>query len=82
MIFTNKEIIIKSLLEFGRIILIAVLPVAISSIEKGALDLKSIAVVAVIAGLKAVDKLLHEFGKEVEEDTGDISRLTKGLTRF
>ena len=82
MIYTNKEIIIKSLLEFFRIILIAVIPVTISSIEAGAVDLKAIAIVGVIAGLKAIDRLLHNLGKEIEEDTGEESALTTGITRF
>jgi hypothetical protein len=81
-IYTNKEIIIKSLLEFGRIIFIAIIPVLISSLEKGAVDLKAIAIVGVIAGLKAIDNLLHNIGKQIEEDTGEKSKLITGLTRF
>lgn len=78
----SKEIIVKSLLEFGRIIVIAVIPVALSSIEQGTIDLKAIAIAAVIAGLKAIDRLLHEIGKQTEEETGESSKLTTGLTRF
>lgn len=81
MIYT-KEIIIKSLLEFGRIILLAIIPVAISSIEQGQLDLKAMAVAGVIAGLKAIDKLLHSLGQQIEEETGEPSGWTQGLTRF
>ena len=82
MIYTNKEIIIKSLLEFGRIIVIAVIPVLISSLEKGTVDLKAIAIVGVVAGLKAIDKLLHEYGVEKEEETGVPSEFITGLVRF
>jgi hypothetical protein len=81
-IFTNKEIIIKSVLEFGRIIVIAIIPVLISSLEKGMIDWKSIAVAGVIAGLKAIDKLLHEYGVEKEEETGEPSEFITGLVRF
>jgi len=80
--FTNKEILIKGVLEFLRIIVIAVIPVLVSSLEKGAVDLKAIAIVGVIAGLKAIDKLLHEVGVEKEEETGVPSEFITGLVRF
>lgn len=32
--------------------------------------------------LKALDRWLHEIGKEKEETTGKSSKFTKGITRF
>lgn len=78
----TKNIIIESIKEFFRVIVIAIIPLIISSIEKGVIDWKSIAVVGAIAGLKFLDKLLHEVGVEREIETGEISNLTTGITRF
>ncbi len=72
-----SEPIKEALLEFLRVIVLAVIPVAISSIESGIIDLKLIATVAAIAGLRFIDKALHLRGKELDNKT-----LTAGLTRF
>lgn len=34
------------------------------------------------AGLRSVDKWLHETGKAIEDKTGNDSKLTGGITRF
>lgn len=78
----TKEIIIESIKEFFRVIVIAIIPLVISSIEKGFIDWKAIAVVGAIAGLKFIDKALHEIGIESEIETGEESKLTTGITRF
>lgn len=78
----SKEVLKKALSELGRVVLIAIIPVVISSVQSGKVDVNVIAVTAMIAGLKFIDKLLHELGVEEEEETGEESSLTKGLTRF
>lgn len=78
----TKKIIIESVKEFFRVIVIAIIPLVISSVEKGIIDWKAIAVVGAVAGLKFIDKLLHEVGLEREEETGEESGLTTGITRF
>lgn len=72
----NKEII-EAVKEGLRVVAIAVIPVVIVMIENGSMDYKTVSVVAVVALLRAVDKFLHETGKEA----GDSS-LIKGITRF
>ena len=67
----------EATLELLRVVVLAVIPVAISSIESGAIDWKVIATVGAVAGLRFVDKLLHQYGKDI----GD-QRLIKGVTRF
>ena len=54
----------EALKEFGRVIAIAVIPVLIDSLQKGLVDFRMIVVVAIIAGLRAVDRYL----KKVESD--------------
>ena len=78
----SKEALIKALKELGRVALISIIPLVITSVEKGVIDYKAIGVVAAIACLKFIDKLLHEVGLESEEETGETSKLTTGITRF
>ena len=82
MIFVSKEALLKALKELGRVALISIIPLLISSLEKGSIDLKAMAIVTAIACLKFIDKLIHEVGVEKEEETGEISKLTTGITRF
>jgi hypothetical protein len=82
----SKEALISAVKEFFRVIVIAVIPVIISNFSDNTFNWKVIAITGAIAGLKFIDKLLHEMGKEIEE-TGTIkdpvtSELTKGITRF
>lgn len=78
----SKEALLKAFKELGRVALISVIPLVVASLENGVIDLRAIAVVAAIACLKFIDKLLHSVGSEQEEATGEESILTKGLTRF
>lgn len=63
----------KALLELGRIIILAIIPVLIDSLNKGYLDLRTLYVVGGLAALKFIDKLLHEYAPEGKAG---------GLTRF
>lgn len=78
----SKENIIESLKECGRVIVLAIIPILINALSSGKFDLRIILVTGAIAGLKFIDKLLHNMGKEIEEDTGEESAFTKGITRF
>ena len=69
--------VVEAVKEFLRVIALAILPVIIVSVEEGALDLRIIVVTGLLAGLRLVDKWLHETGK-ISEDP----QLIKGLTRF
>ena len=46
--------------EFARLIIIAVIPVIIDSLQKGTVDLRTVWIVAVIAGLRAIDRYLYK----------------------
>lgn len=72
-----KEALIESTKEFFRVCVLAAIPVVIDGLAKGMVDFRVVAITAAIAGLRFVDKVLHELGKEKGNDT-----LTKGLTRF
>lgn len=72
-----KLSILKSLLELGRISVLAAIPVIIDGLLKGVVDWRLVGISAIIAFLKALDKFLHELGIETKNDT-----LTLGLTRF
>ena len=67
----------KALLEAGRVIVLAVVPVIILGLEDGVMDMRLIWVTGAIALLRFVDKLAHEVGK-----TNSDSKLIKGITRF
>lgn len=61
----------EALREFLRVVVLAVIPVIIVSLEANQVDVKSVAIVGVVAGLRFVDKYLYE------------SKTTKhGLTQF
>ena len=51
---------VESLKEFIRMSLIAAIPVVIAGLEAGAVEWRIVAVAAVVAFLRAVDKFLHE----------------------
>jgi hypothetical protein len=76
-----KEALKKALLEAGRILLLAIIPVAIPMLESWTFDWKTLVIVGGIALLRAIDKYLHEVGIE-KEASGVKSALTTGLTRF
>ena len=70
-----------ALLELCRVILLAIIPVAVASIDvkTGALafNWQVMYAVAMLAGLRFADKLLHKYGKATNDPT-----MAKGLTRF
>jgi len=69
--------LIEALKEALRIVLISILPVAISMIETGKFDFKVLGIIAGVTFLRFVDKYMHELGKEEKDKV-----LTGGLTRF
>lgn len=73
--FTERRLNMNSLKEavreLLRVVVLAVIPVAIVSLESGAVDFKAIIVVGAVAGLRFIDKLLYESGAS-----------KKGLTQF
>lgn len=64
-------------LELLRVVVLAIIPVTIAGIESNAIDWQLIATVGAVAGLRFVDKLLHQYGKDIDDQ-----RLIKGVTRF
>ena len=69
--------ILKALKEAGRIILIAIIPLVIDGLNRNAINVRAIIILAAITFLRFVDKLLHEEGKLRKNET-----LKEGLTRF
>lgn len=67
----------EALKELARVILLSIIPITIVQLENKMFDWQTIILVGSIAGLRFVDKYLHEVGK-AENDP----RLTKGLTQF
>jgi hypothetical protein len=78
----NREALLKATKEFFRVVVIAIIPILISSLSDDVFNWKVIVVTGAVAGLKFIDKLLHETGKELEESKATASPLTRGLTRF
>lgn len=74
---TIPKPLLEALKELLRVVLIALIPVIILQIQDAQIDAEALVVVAVIAGLRFVDKFLHEIGKERNSE-----KLIKGLTRF
>ena len=69
--------IVEGIKQSLRIALMAVIPVAITMLNKGQIDLKQLAIVGGVAILSFIDKTLHKYGKETDNE-----RLVTGLTRF
>lgn len=72
-----KTALVKALQELGRMTVIAVIPVAVSMLGDGSIDYRVLGITALIAFLKALDKLVHKYGQEKEDTT-----LEKGIVRF
>ena len=72
-----KQPLIDATAELARVMVLAVIPVLITSLESQTIDWRVIGVVALIAGLRWVDKFLHKFGEANENKV-----LEAGLTRF
>ena len=63
----------KALLELCRVMLLSILPIIIDSVSSGQFNFRTLLVVASLAGLRFLDKYLHELAPEGEAG---------GLTRF
>ena len=72
-----KENLLKAVKEFLRVVVLAIIPLLIVGLQEGSLDIKLVIIAGAVAGLRFIDKLLHEMGKE-----SDNGILLKGLTRF
>lgn len=72
-----KQPLIDATAELLRVMVLAVIPILISSLESQTIDWRVIGIVALIAGLRWVDKFLHKFGEANENKV-----LEAGLTRF
>lgn len=72
-----KEQFVSAFKEGLRIVILAVIPVLVLGLESGNLDVKAISIVGIIAGLRFVDKFLHEKGKD---DKNEI--LKRGITQI
>jgi hypothetical protein len=68
---------LEALKELLRVIVLAIIPNLIASLEAGELDWRVLIMTLSIAALRAVDKWLHVLGKVDEDPT-----LIKGITRF
>lgn len=75
--YTDVQPVIEALKELGRVALIAVIPILIDGLSKSELNWNLVFASAMIASLRALDKLLHLEGKANGSDL-----LTGGLTRF
>ena len=72
-----KDALIEAGKELLRVVLLAVVPLLVFGLESGQVDLKVVWTAAGVAALRAIDKFLHEWGKEVKSDV-----LEGGITRF
>jgi hypothetical protein len=75
--YENVKPLVEALKEFGRIGLLAVIPVVIEQLSEGKFEWRAVFVVGAIAVLRGVDKFMHLTGKVEGNET-----LTGGLTRF
>jgi len=80
------EALKKALLEMGRLIVLALIPLAIPMVYDWAIDWKILAVIAIVTLLRGVDKFLYKTGSKREEKgtarNPITSKLTGGLVRF
>ncbi len=75
-----KAALIEALKEALRVVMISIIPILIDGLTRGIVDSRLVAITAAITFLRAVDKWLHEWGKESE---GRLATLAEGgLTRF
>lgn len=72
-----KDPVAKGLTELARIAVLAAIPLVIVSLEAGEIDWRVITVTTTIAVLRALDKMIHKYGEQVESTT-----LSRGLTQF
>lgn len=69
--------LLEAIKELLRVVVLAVIPLALVQLEQGWVDYRALALVGAIAGLRFVDKLLYEEGKAKNKP-----RMKKGLVRF
>jgi hypothetical protein len=72
-VYTNKEAFIEAFKELGRVVVLAIIPILIDALSAGRVDWRVVMVASALAGLRFIDKYLHELAPEGE---------AKGLTRF
>lgn len=76
-----KVAIIEGLKELLRTVVLAVIPVVVTSINTTTgeikLNLAVLLTVGLVAALSGLDRLLHKWGKETNNES-----MEKGLTRF
>lgn len=72
-----SEALTEGLKELLRVVIIAVLPVVILSLEKGEVDYRLIIITGVIAALRALDKWLHEKDVKTPLDLKGLDVLKK-----
>jgi len=73
----NWENMGKATREALRVMVLAIIPIAIVSLEAWKVDWRLIIIVSGVSLLRFIDKLLHEMGKEKGQE-----KLLTGLTRF
>lgn len=75
---TISKPLIEATKELGRVAVLAFIPLLIVALQTRTFDWYYIAITVAIAVLRAIDKLMHEMGKE----NPDNKRLLGGLTGF
>ena len=60
----NKKALLEGAKQIGRVVVVAVLPVLITSLSQGSIDWKSTIVACVVAGLMGIDKTIHKSDSE------------------
>lgn len=79
----SKEALISAVKELLRVVVLAIIPVLITALETGVVDLKVVGVIAALAALRFIDKLLHEVNKELPKKKQNKGLLgEKGITGF
>jgi hypothetical protein len=58
----TKKALVEGAKEFGRVVLIAVLPILVDSLSTNSFSWRTTVVALVMAALKAIDKWVHENG--------------------
>jgi len=72
-----KKAYIEAFKELGRVVLLSIIPVLISQMDEKMFNWEVVIITGSIAVLRFLDKLLHEMGKESNND-----KAKKGLTGF
>jgi hypothetical protein len=78
-----SDAIIEGLKQLGRVALFAVLPLLISGLQAGVVDLRAVAIAGAIAILSGIDKWLHKADEAKDADEQKDEWLGgKGLAGF